>query len=413
MMNPQTNTQSGRSAGVISTTEKYCVRSTFAYPLVISHGEGCYLEDLDGNRYLDFNSNVCTAPLGYGHPAVRKAIERPATSGAHKIAGQDFYTVEHAALARKLVSITPGHLSKVFLNNTGTEAVENCMKLAYRKHGALPGVSCYGAFHGRTLGALTFTSSKPVHKFNFPQLPHRRIPFCTDDEDPRVDEVFQVLENEKVAFMITECVQGEGGYNFASTRFMSNLQKASQEHGVPLIIDEVQTGIGRTGKWWAFQHYGLRPNLVSSAKAVQVGASILQEDYEPKESGVVSTTWGGGDRISLAAGLAIIETIENENLMEKASAVGRSILAGLREIKDSFPEVITDANGLGLMLKIDFADGELRDEVVKTAFKKNLLLLGAGKRTIRVVPPLIIGEEDAQKGLDILTESIKESIRLR
>ncbi|MFQ5950878.1 MAG: aminotransferase class III-fold pyridoxal phosphate-dependent enzyme [Candidatus Geothermarchaeales archaeon] len=365
---------------MVATTVKYCVPSTFAYPLVIARGEGCYIEDLDGRRYLDFNSNVCSAPLGYGHPSVRTGIERIASSGAHKIAGQDFYTEEHATLAQRLVSITPKQLSKVFLSNTGTEAVENCMKFAYRKHGALPGVSCHGAFHGRTLGALTFTSSKPVHKFNFPQLPHRRIHFCTKDEDPRVDQVFEVLDNEKVAFIITECVQGEGGYNFASKRFMTNLQKASQEHGVPLIIDEVQTGLGRTGRWWAFEHYQLQPNLVSSAKAVQVGASILQEDYSPQERGAVSTTWGGGDRVALATGLAIIETIESENLMRKATSMGRVLLAALRDIKDSFPEVVADVNGLGLMLKIDFTDSTLRDEVVKTAFKKGLLLLGAGER---------------------------------
>lgn len=408
-MTTEVDEKAKASKEVVQAIKKYCVPSTFAYPLVIKGGDGCHIEGLDGETYLDLNSNVCSSPLGYNHPRINEAIEEVAATGAHKVAGQDFYTEQHGDLAEKLLSISPHEFSKTFFTNTGTEAVENCLKLAYRKRGALPGVSCYGAFHGRTLGALTFTYSKPVQKYNFPQVPYRRIPFVTEDDDPDADAIYDIVENEEVAFIILECVQGEGGYNKAAEDFVRNLAKASRNHDVPLVVDEVQTGLGRTGEWWAFQNYGIEPHLFAVGKALQVGATVLRDEFAPEEGGVVSSTWGGGHRIDLNVGLAIIETIEEENLLDNAKTIGRFLLRGIEDIQEAHSSRIDETGGLGLMLKLRFKEREDRDRVVQEAFRQGLLLLPAGDRNIRLAPPLIIDEDTAQRGLELLEESISST----
>ncbi|MGI0040269.1 MAG: aminotransferase class III-fold pyridoxal phosphate-dependent enzyme, partial [Nitrososphaera sp.] len=246
---------------IISRVKSLCYDSTFTYPLVIDTGEGCSVRDVDGNSFLDFTSNIGACPLGYSHPDVMATLAEISKNGVHKIAGQDFYCAEHAGLAERFLSIVP-HGFKAFFINSGAEAVENAIKVAYRSRMSqalpvLPGVSCVGAFHGRTLGALSFTFSKPVQKAGFPELPAMRIKFCTSDGDPEIDAVDRMLEENKVAFVISEVVQGEGGYNVASQKFVKNLRRATKERGVPLILDEVQSGMGRTGRWWAFEHYGV------------------------------------------------------------------------------------------------------------------------------------------------------------
>src|SRR5919201_3496708 len=181
--------------------------STFTYPLVISNGHGCIIEDVDGNAFLDFTSNIGTCPLGYSHPEIIKVLKDYSKNGIHKIAGQDFYCEEHAIIAQKVASIIPENF-KTFFINSGAEAVENAIKIAYRKIGPLPGVSCINAFHGRTLGALSFPFSKPVQKKGYPELPVLRIKFCTSDSDPEIDAAEKVLSENKVAFIMSEVVQG-------------------------------------------------------------------------------------------------------------------------------------------------------------------------------------------------------------
>src|SRR5581483_10672030 len=186
----------------------------------------------------------------------------------------------------------------------------------------LPGVSCTGAFHGRTLGALSFTYSKPVQKAGFPELAVLRIKFCTSDGDSEIDAVEKMLAENDAAFVITEIVQGEGGYNIASQQFVQNLRKATEKRGVPLILDEVQSGMGRTGKWWAFEHYGVVPDIMSAAKALQVGATAYRGDYDPGQQGILSSTWGGGSRIDLAVGATVIEVIKRDRLLANALVMG-------------------------------------------------------------------------------------------
>ncbi|HLC59575.1 MAG TPA: aminotransferase class III-fold pyridoxal phosphate-dependent enzyme [archaeon] len=401
---------------IVRNTLKNCIDTTYAYPLVIKSGEGCYLEDVDGKKFLDFNSNVCSCPIGYGHPEIVQLIEKIAKSGAHKVAGQDFFTEEQSQLAQKLLSIMPSNLNKVFFISTGTEAVENAIKLSFRKRSEalkkqpneLFGISCYGAFHGRTLGSLTFTYSKNVHKKGYPELNVKRIKFKTEDD--KENEIKDVIrENpDEVAFVITEVVQGEGGYNIASRKFIRELREETERYRIPLIIDEVQSGLGRTGKWWGFENYGIVPDFVSSSKALQVGATIFNEKFDPKEQGAVSSTWGGGSRIDLAVGLKTIEIIEREKLLKNAEDMGKYILKRIKDWEKDYQGVVVNTNGLGLMLRVEFDTKENRNFVEDKAFKDGLLLLGCGQKTIRLAPPLSIMEDDIDKGLDIMENQIKK-----
>jgi 4-aminobutyrate aminotransferase len=394
-----------KASEVIDTMKKSCYDSTFTYPLVITGGSGCVIRDVDGNSFLDFTSNIGACPLGYSHSDVVAVIAEMAKNGMHKIAGQDFYCQEHADLAQQFLSILPQGF-KAFFINSGAEAVENAIKIAYRKRHsqglpAMPGVSCIGAFHGRTLGALSFTYSKPVQKAGFPELPAIRIKFCTDDGDAEIDAIEKVLAKNKVAFVISEVVQGEGGYNVSSPRFIQNLRSATEKHGVPLILDEVQSGMGRTGKWWAFEHYGVTPDIMSAAKALQVGATAYKTDYEPGQQGVLSSTWGGGSRIDLAVGATVIEVIKRDNLLANAVAMGERLKNGLKELVGK--KGIIDVRGTGLMIGIEYDTKDSRDAALKEAFKRGLLLLPAGQKSMRAIPPLVITKEEVNEGVEIMS----------
>ena len=399
-----------KARAIVNKTKKFCIDTTFAYPLVIKDGKGCHIQDIDGNWYLDFNSNVASCNVGYKHPEIMKILREYSRISPHKIAGQDFYSEEQARLAEKLVKITPKNLTRVFLINTGTEAVENAMKFAYRRRGSLPGISCIGAFHGRTIGSLTFTFSKPVHKKNYPQVEHKRIEFCMKDNDPHIDDLEKILERDSnVAFVIIEVVQGEGGYRVASKKFIKTIRKVTRKYGIPLIIDEVQSGMGRTGRWWGFENYGVKPDIMAVAKSLQVGATISSEEYDPKERGAVSSTWGGGARIDLAVGLKTIEIIEKEKLMDNARKMGKYALKLFNELMKKYPEKIIDVRGLGLMIGVEFSNKEQRDFVEQDAFKHGLLLLGCGDKTIRIAPPLIIKKDEIEKGVQIFENSLKKA----
>lgn len=391
---------------IVNQTKKYCVKSTFAYPLVIKKGEGCYLEDIDGNRYLDFNSLVSTCNIGYGHPEIMKVLKEYSKISPYKIAGQDFYCSEEANLAKKLVEITPRRLRKVFLSNSGAEAVENAIKFVYFVKGPLYGVSCTRAFHGRTIGALSLTHSKAVQSENIPQINNKIIKFCTED-DPDIYQLETLIRREgRPAYVIIECVQGEGGYRPASKEFIKTLRKITLRFDIPLIVDEIQAGMGRTGCWWSFEHYGIKPDIMTVAKSLQVGATLTIDEYAPKKRGMVSSTWGGGHRLDLAIALKRIEIIEKEKLIRNARKMGKYLLKRLKELEERYPKLI-DVRGLGLMIGIEFENERIRDEVEQKAFKRGLLLLGCGFKSIRIAPPLIIKEQEIDKGLEILEGVLK------
>jgi 4-aminobutyrate aminotransferase len=393
---------------IIDVVKRNCYDSTFAYQLVIADGSGSFLHDVDGNSFLDFTSNIGSCPLGYSHPEIMKALAEQSKNGAHKIAGQDFYCKEHAELSEQASSIIPQGF-KVFFVNSGAEAVENAIKVAYRKMSAttpstLPGVSFVNAFHGRTLGALSFTFSKPVQKKGYPEFPVLRIKFCTDDSDQEIDAAEKLLAENKAAFIISEVVQGEGGYNIASSQFIQNLRRCTDKYGVPLILDEVQSGMGRTGRWWAFEHYGVRPDIMSAAKALQVGMTAYDNGLDPGEQGALSSTWGGGSRIDMAIGAKIIEVIKKDNLLANAAVMGAKLKKGLQELAGKGG--LANVRGLGLMIGIEFDSKQSRDERLARAFKKGLLLLPAGQKAMRVIPPLTITEEEVQEGLELMSQAL-------
>jgi 4-aminobutyrate aminotransferase len=390
---------------IVNEFKNLVYNSTFTYPLVIKTGLGCRIEDVDGNKFLDFTSNIGSCPLGYSHPEILAVIKEYCSkkNGVHKMAGQDFYCEEHIKIAKKLLSISKRN-SKVFFINSGAEAVENAIKLAYKKKGPLPGVSCQGDFHGRTLGALSFTMSKKVQKTNFPELPVKRIKFCTVDSDPQINQLESLLRQHKVAFILTETIQGEGGLNVASKLFIQNIRKLATQFKVPLIFDEVQSGMGRTGKWWAYEHYGMEPDIMTVAKALQVGATIYDKKYEPDESGVLSSTWGGGDRIEMAVGAKIIDIIIKDNLLSNSLMIGNMLLNNFIDMIGN--KGLIDVRGIGLMIGLEFDTSAVRDYVVNRLFKRGLLVLPAGIKSIRIMPPLIVNEDEAAKGVALISDTL-------
>jgi 4-aminobutyrate aminotransferase len=394
-----------KATRVVNSFKKIAYDSTFTYPLVIKSGKGCEIEDVDGNRFLDFTSNIGSCPLGYSHPKILEVIKKYSSTkkGIHKIAGQDFYCEEHLDVASKLLSICRKN-SKVFFINSGAEAVENSIKIAYRKMGPLPGVSCNNDFHGRTLGALSFTMSKEVHKTNFPELPVKRIKFCIVDSDPQIYQLENILKQHRVAFIITEIIQGEGGLNVASKLFIQNMRKLANEYDVPLIFDEVQSGMGRTGKWWAYQHYGVEPDIMTVAKALQVGATVYDKRYDPDETGVLSSTWGGGNRIDMAVGSKIIEIIMENKLLSNSRKIGEILIKNLVDLIGIHG--LIDVRGIGLMIGLEFDTKITRDNLVKRLFKKRLLVLPAGIKSVRIMPPLIINEYEATQGISLIDEAL-------
>ena len=402
-----TNIPGPKSRKLVDKFKNITYDSTFTYPLVFKTGRGCVIEDIDGIEFLDFTSNIGSCPLGYSYPDILDVIKEYCSSerGVHKIAGQDFYCEEHFDIASKLLSISKKN-SKVFFINSGAEAVENAIKIAYKKMGPLIGISCNGDFHGRTLGALSFTMSKEIQKTNFPELPVKRIKFCTSDSDPEINQLESLIKEYKVAFIITEIIQGEGGLNVASKLFIHHIRKLADEYKVPLIFDEVQSGMGRTGKWWAYEHYGVEPDIMTVAKALQVGATVYDKDYDPPEPGVLSSTWGGGSRIDMAIGTKIIEIILKNNLLSNSQKIGDVLLKNFVDIVGI--NGLIDARGIGLMIGLEFDTKVTRDFIVNSLFKKGLLILPAGMKSIRIMPPLIINEEEAMKGFSLISDTIHE-----
>lgn len=383
------------------------------YPFVYKEGQGVYVKDLDGNVFMDWASQIAVQPLGYNHPAMVETLSKYQGKGTFKLAGHDFFSEEHAELIEELIKITPEKLNAAFLINSGAEAVENAAKIAYRKRpSAKTAVSFQGAFHGRTLGALSLTNSKYVQKKNYPEIPVRRLQHFTSSEKG-ISEFERVLKYdlspENIAFVIVECIQGEGGYRFAEKEFIKELRRITQENQIPLIIDEVQAGMGRTGKWWSFQHYDVEPDIMTSAKALQVGATIANKETFPTDSGSISSTYGGGHLLDMAMGATIIKTIKKDKLLENCTKMGEYMLKRLKELEERY-KIVGNARGLGLMIAIDFPNSELRNKVVDLNFQKGLLTLGCGSNGLRIIPPYIINKEEIDEGIKVLETSIREAL---
>ena len=398
------------------------------YPLVISRGAGAMVEDVDGNRYLDFMAGIAVSSTGYGHPKVVAAVKEAADRFLH-ICGSDFYFEGMAALCERLGRLAPGKSKKrVFLTNSGTEAVEAAIKLARYATRRTAMIAFHGSFHGRTSGAITLTSSKARQHAGFgPLLPDvHHVPFpnryrchyCADKPEctrgclhPLEDLFSRQVDPRDVAAIFVEPVQGEGGYVIPPDGWLRDLRALSDRHGILLVADEVQSGVGRTGKMWACEHDGVEPDILLTAKGLgsgmPIGAMIAKESISTWESGSHGSTFGGNP-VCCAAALATLDLVESE-LMENATRMGERLLAGLRRLQEKYA-CIGDVRGRGLMIGVEFVKDrgtrepapELLDDLVLNAFKRGLLLLGAGKSTLRLAPPLVVDAYDVDTALAMI-----------
>ncbi|MBS3117264.1 aminotransferase class III-fold pyridoxal phosphate-dependent enzyme [Candidatus Woesearchaeota archaeon] len=383
---------------------------SFPYPFIHSRkGDGCYFYDIDGNVFLDFGSQIASNPLGYNHHELMKTIKEHTGRSPIKYAGQDFVIKEHLDLLEELTKITPKGLNAAFFINSGAEAVENAIKICLRRRpGAKVGISFESAFHGRTLGALSLTNSKAVQKKNFFTFPIHRLPFHIEAGE----KLKRIIEEEggpdNVGFVVLEPIQGEGGYHVPEKQMVKDIRNITKKYKIPFIVDEVQAGMGRTGKWWAHEHFSISPDVMTSAKALQVGAAIARRTYFP-EAGAISSTWGGGSILDLALGTAIIRIIKKERLLSHITKMGVYLREQLIELQSKAP--IFNIRGFGLMQAFDVQSLQQRNNLIIECLRRGLVLLGCGKRGVRLIPPYIITEREIDQAIEIIKLSVLRCLR--
>ncbi len=368
------------------------------FPMVLSgKGEGCHFQDLDGNKFLDFGCQVATVPLGYNHPGLNELVKDYVGRSPLKYAIPDFAIKEHLDLLEELLSITPNELNAAFFVNSGAEAVENCMKIILMgRPSAKFGLSFEHAFHGRTLASMSLSSSSIVHKKNLLTIPVRRLPYSIE----AIEKLKMIFDHdispEEIGFIIIEAIQGEGGYNVAPKELIQGLRKITKEYKIPLILDEVQSGMGRTGKWWAHQNYDIVPDAMSCAKSLQIGACVSRKETFPQTEGAISSTWGGGQLVDLVTGKSIIQIIKKDNLLSNIKKQGEYLRKRLTELG------VENVRGLGLMNGFDFKDSKTRSDMLGKLLRKGVIFLPAGKRSVRVIPPYIVTEREIDEAMEKL-----------
>ena len=425
---PQARAIIERDSRVVSPSYTRC------YPLVAKQGEGAIVEDVDGNRFLDFNAGIAVVAAGHCHPRVVKAIQEQAARLIH-MSGTDFYYEGLVGLAEKLAEIAPGDVDRrVSFGNSGAEAVEGSIKLARYATRRDKLIAFYGSFHGRTMGALSLTARKATQRAKFgplvPGVTHAPYPYCYrcpfgKEPEGCAVECVKFIEDtllktvspaDETAAIVFEAVQGEGGYIVPPKKFFDELQRVAKQHGILLVCDEVQSGMGRTGKMWAAEHFDLVPDIFAVAKGIAsglpLGATVARADLMTWVPGAHASTFGGNP-VSCAAALVTIALLE-ESLVENAARMGAYMMERLKTWPARYPNV-GDVRGLGLMLGIELVRdqqtkekaSELRDRVVGLAFDRGVLVLGAGDNTIRLCPPLVITRDQCDYALDTLEECLK------
>lgn len=407
------------------------------YALVVDRGAGSELWDVDGRRYIDFMAGVAVMNIGHSHPAVVEAVQKQVKRFSH-VCLMDFYYEEGVELAEMLQKISPMlNGSKIYFGNSGTEAVEAAIKLAMYKTERSRFIGFTGAFHGRTLGSLSFTASKVVqrefyhsavrvHHLPYPN-PYRPI-LAMQPGEMYGDTIINHLEEEMfrttispmdVAAILVEPIQGEGGYVVPTPNFFSRLRALCDKYGILLIVDEIQSGIGRTGKWWAIEHENIEPDILCFAKGIASGmpiGGIIAKDE-------VIDVWGpgahgstfGGNPLACAAALATLNTIEKEGLLEQAQETGEYIMDAVVELAGRHPS-IGDVRGRGLMVGIEFVKNrdtkerakELRNELIQRTFEEGLLMIPCGTNSVRMTPPLNINRSLVNEGLEIFEKVLTE-----
>jgi 4-aminobutyrate aminotransferase len=412
---------------------------TRSYPFVMQRGYGAMIEDVDGNVFLDFNAGVAVCALGHAHPEITEVIAKQAGEFTH-ISGTDYYYPHQTALAEKLIEVTPGQFAKkVHYGNSGAEAMEAALKAAIYSTGRQKFIAFRGAFHGRTFGTLSLTASKFTQRKGFgPQaLDVTHVPYANPIRFPlerqagesvgrRVARYIEqtifrtTVPPDDCAAIVVEPVQGEGGYVVPDPDFLPELRRICDEHGIVLIVDEVQSGVGRTGKLWAIEHFGVTPDIICMAKAIgggiPLGVTLAREDLMRWHVGAHASTFGGNP-VAIAAALKTLEIIEN-GVMQNAAEIGSYMMDRLRELQDK-QDIIADVRGLGLMIGIEIVRdretmqpwADLRDKVVLECFKRGLILQGAGESAIRFSPPLIIDREQADFAIDTVEAAIEQSMK--
>ena len=417
---------------VIEADAKFMSPSfTREYPLVAKKGHGAIVEDVDGNSFLDFAAGIAVCSTGHCHPKVVEAIQRQAAELIH-ISGTDFYHHHLPQLAERLVATMPGkEHKKVFFCNSGTEAVEGAIKLARYATKRDKLIAFYGCFHGRSIGSLSLTASKNTQRKGFGSLlagvEHIPFPYayrCAHGHTSETcgTEILELLEQqmfkrlfapEEIAAIIIEPIQGEGGYLPAPAFFLQELQRICNRHGILLIAEEVQSGVGRTGKWWAYEHAGIEPDILCTAKGLAsgmpLGAFIAKESLMTWKPGSHGSTFGGNP-VCIAAAMATIDLIES-GYMENARKMGEYIFARILNWPQRF-KIVGDVRGKGLMIGIEIVRdqktkekaADLRNQIVNGAFQKGLLTLSAGENSIRISPPLLIDQEQTDSAIGTLEE---------
>jgi 4-aminobutyrate aminotransferase len=407
-----------------------------SFKLVAERGEGVWVTDVDGNVFLDCNAGVAVCSTGHCHPEVVRAIQDQAAKLIH-MCGTDYYYEHMPALARKLDEIVPvPSPTRTHFANSGTEAVETALKLAMHATGREKFIGFFNSFHGRTLGSLSLTSSRVAQRKGFKRqaLDVVHVPYPNAFRDPFTgqrsdaatvsrqclawieERLFKTTTPpEEVAGIVVECVQGEGGYVPAPKEFLQGLRRICDEHGIMLIVDEVQSGMGRTGRMFASEHYDLKPDIVTIAKGIgsglPIGACVARADLMDWKPGAHASTFGGNP-VCIAAALKTIELLEN-GLVANSAEVGDYLKAGLEKLKAKH-DCIGDVRGMGLMIGVEFVtdgatlapDAEMRDRVEVECFNRGLIILGAGANTIRWSPPLTLTRENVDVALEIFDQAV-------
>jgi 4-aminobutyrate aminotransferase len=405
------------------------------YPLVAKRGLGAMVEDVDGNVFLDFAAGIAVCATGHCHPEVVGAIQKQAADLIH-MSGTDFYYQGMPELAKKLAAISPGAEPKrVYFGNSGAEAIEAAIKLVKYQTKRDKLIAFHGAFHGRTMGALSLTASRAVQRKGFGTLLsgvfHTPFPdsyrgsygVCAETAS---QDALSYLENElfrrrvdpeEVAGIFIEPIQGEGGYIIAPPEFLQGLHRICRKYGILLVADEVQSGMGRTGKWWAIDYAGVEPDIICTAKGIASGmplsAVIARASVMDWKPGAHASTFGGNP-VCIAAGLATLRLLEDKYIAN-AKQIGDFVLRRTADWTQRF-KIVGQVRGKGLMIGIEFVRDqktkerapELRNKIVQAAFHKGLLILGSGDTTVRFCPPLVVNEEQADFAVRTLEECIRE-----
>jgi 4-aminobutyrate aminotransferase len=426
----------GPKARAILARDSRVISSSYtrSYPLVAESGSGAIIQDVDGNRFLDFAAGIAVVATGHCHPRVVEAIQRQAARLIH-MSGTDFYYENMVALAETLAALAPGGgPRRVYFGNSGTEAIEAAIKLARYHTGRSQFVAFIGAFHGRTMGSLALTASKNVQKKGFfPLMPGvEHVPYaycyrCAYGQEPETcavecvkaieSDLFRTrLAPEEVAAIFVEPVQGEGGYVVPPRKFFDELGALAARHGILLVFDEVQSGMGRTGKMFACEHFGARPDVIALAKGIASGlplsATVARADLMTWNPGAHASTFGGNP-VAVEAALTTIELLE-QGLMENAARMGERLMSRLRDLPRRC-RIAGDVRGLGLMIGIELVKDqaskerapELRDKLVAMCFERGLLVLGAGPNTVRLCPPLVITADQADFAAATVEDCLK------